>query len=191
MQPLKLMVVLASTRPARAGEPIANWVLEAARRRDEMDVAFVDLKELALPLLDEPEHPRLRRYVHDHTKQWSEKVEAADAFIFVMPEYNHGYTAPLKNAIDYLHHEWVGKPVGFASYGGIAAGTRAVQLLKPVLTCLGMSPLTTAVAVPMVAKHIEDGTFRPTPELEDALDLMLDELLPKYARTMRPLRAVS
>ncbi|MBV9484630.1 MAG: NAD(P)H-dependent oxidoreductase [Frankiaceae bacterium] len=191
MQQLKLMIILASTRPERAGEPIAHWVLDSARDRDDVDVTFVDLKELALPLLDEPAHPRLRRYEHEHTKQWSKLVDAAEAFIFVMPEYNHGYTAPLKNALDYLHHEWVGKPVGFASYGGVAAGTRAVQLLKPVLTCLGMTPLTTAVAVPMVGERVRDGRFESSPELDEALGMMLDELLPKYAAAMRPLRAAS
>jgi NAD(P)H-dependent FMN reductase len=188
MQPLNLMVVLASTRPTRAGEPIAKWLVEHADAREEFDVTLVDLKERALPLLDEPEHPRFGRYVHHYTKRWSRLVDSADAFVFVMPEYNHGYTAPLKNAIDYLHAEWAGKPVGFASYGGIAAGTRAVQLLKPVLTCLAMTPLTAAVAVPMVAHHIEDGRFSSTKEIDEGLNLMLDEL-DSHAVPQRRLRA--
>jgi NAD(P)H-dependent FMN reductase len=177
MQPLNLMVLVASTRPVRAGEPVAAWVMEHARQLRDVKARCVDLKELGLPLLDEPEHPRLGRYQHDHTKHWSKLVAGSDAFVFVMPEYNHGYTAPLKNAIDYLHHEWADKPVGFASYGGVAAGTRAVQLLKPVLTCLGMLPLTAQVAIPMVANHIEDGRFASTPELDDALGTMLDQLV--------------
>jgi NAD(P)H-dependent FMN reductase len=189
MQPLNLMVLLASTRPTRAGEPIAHWVMDNAGKRRDITATCVDLKELDLPLLDEPEHPRLGRYHHDHTKRWSKLVDHSDAFLFVMPEYNHGYTAPLKNAIDYLHREWADKPVGFASYGGVAAGTRAVQLLKPVLTCLGMLPLTAQVAVPMVASHIEDGRFNSTPELDDALAAMLDQLVAHSGVT--PLRQAS
>jgi NAD(P)H-dependent FMN reductase len=192
MQPLKLMIVVASTRPTRAGEPIARWLVQRAASRRELDVTLVDLKALDLPLMDEPEHPRFGRYVHGHTKRWSALVDASDAFVFVMPEYNHGYTAPLKNAIDYLHREWADKPVGFASYGGVAAGTRAVQLLKPVLTCLAMMPLTAAVAIPMVASHVEDGQFRSTKELDEAAELMLDQL-ERHARAIprRELRPAS
>jgi NAD(P)H-dependent FMN reductase len=189
MQPLNLMVVVASTRPKRAGAPIATWVMDYLATRDDITATCVDLKDLDLPLLDEPEHPRLGRYIHDHTKRWSKLVDAAEAFIFVMPEYNHGYTAPLKNAIDYLHHEWADKPVGFASYGGVAAGTRAVQLLKPVLTCLGILPLTAQVAVPMVASHIEDEAFHPTKELDEALAVMSDQLVAHSGAL--PLRRVS
>ena len=163
--------------------------MEHANARRDIAATCVDLKELDLPLLDEPEHPRFGRYRHDHTKRWSKLVDSADAFVFVMPEYNHGYTAPLKNAIDYLHREWADKPVGFASYGGVAAGTRAVQLLKPVLTCLGMLPLTAQVAVPMVASHIKDGRFDATKELDEALQAMFDALVDHAGAA--PLRQVS
>jgi NAD(P)H-dependent FMN reductase len=189
MQPLKLMVLVASTRPQRAGEPVSQWVMEHANARRDIEATCIDLKDLDLPLLDEPEHPRFGRYHHDHTKRWSKLVDAADAFIYVMPEYNHGYTAPLKNAIDYLHREWADKPVGFASYGGVAAGTRAVQLIKPVLTCLGMLPLTAQVAIPMVANHIDDGRFASTKELDEAVEVMLDQLVAHAGAP--PLRKVS
>ena len=89
---------------------------------DGFQPELVDLAEVALPFMDEPNHPRLRTYIHQHTKDWSAKIEAGDAFVFVMPEYNHGMTAPLKNALDYLQHEWQYKPLGFVSYGGVAAG---------------------------------------------------------------------
>jgi NAD(P)H-dependent FMN reductase len=113
----------------------------------ELDVA--GLAEIELPFMDEPNHPRLRQYTHEHTKDWSRRVAAADAFVFVMPEYNHGFNAPLKNAIDYLVHEWSYKPVGLVSYGGIAGGTRAVQLLKPVLVGLKLVALPEAVYIPL------------------------------------------
>ena len=137
----RLTIIIGSTRPGRAGLPIATWFADRARSHGGFDVAVVDLAELDLPLLDEPEHPRLRRYVHEHTKAWSACVDAADAVVMVTPEYNHGYPAALKNAIDYLHEEWQDKPVAFVSYGGISAGTRAVQQLKQVVTTLKMLPV--------------------------------------------------
>jgi len=97
----RLTIVIASTRPGRAGRPIAEWFADRARTHGAFDVHVADLAEIALPLLDEPHHPRLRRYEHQHTKDWSATVEASDAFVFVTAEYNHGYPAALKNAVDY------------------------------------------------------------------------------------------
>ena len=151
----KLHVILASTRPGRAGEPIADWFVERALAHGAFDVELVDLAEVALPFMDEPNHPRLRRYTQEHTKAWSARVDSADAFVFVTPEYNYGLTAPLKNAIDYLHFEWQHKPVGFVSYGGVAAGTRAVQMLKQVVTTLKMVPIFEAVSIPFHTQFID------------------------------------
>jgi NAD(P)H-dependent FMN reductase len=149
--------------PRLTGLPIGRWIHELAARHDTFRAELVDLAEIGLPLLDEPKHPRLGQYTQPHTKAWSAKVDAADAFVFVMPEFNHGFNAPLKNAIDFLHREWSRKPVGFVSYGGVAAGTRAVQMLKPVLTVLRMVPVTAAVPIPFVRQIVrEDGTVEAT-----------------------------
>jgi NAD(P)H-dependent FMN reductase len=171
-----LQVVIASTRPGRAGEPIGRWVADWCRRDERFSVAVTDLAELALPLMDEPNLPRMRQYVREHTRSWSRTVDAADCFVFVMPEYNHGFCAALKNAIDYLHQEWANKPVGFVSYGGQSGGMRAVQMLKPVLTCLRMLPLTDQVAVANYAQYMHDGRFEPGADAEHACRTMLDEL---------------
>src|ERR1700679_4011380 len=152
----RLQIIIASTRPGRVGLPVGLWFEGRARAHQAFDVEVADLAELALPFMDEPNHPRLREYTHQHTKDWSAQVAAADAFVFVMPEYNYGFTAPLKNAIDYLHVEWQYKPVGFVSYGGLSAGTRAVQMLKQVVTTLKMTPVFEAVSIPFVAKFIDD-----------------------------------
>jgi NAD(P)H-dependent FMN reductase len=174
----KLHVILASTRPGRAGEPIADWFVERAVAHGAFDVELVDLAEVALPFMDEPNHPRLRRYTHEHTKAWSARVDRADAFVFVTPEYNYGLTAPLKNAIDYLHYEWQHKPVGFVSYGGVAAGTRAVQMLKQVVTALKMVPLFEAVSIPFHTQFIdEEGVLAANETMVKAADAMLDELV--------------
>ena len=94
-----------------------------------------------------------------------------------MPEYNNGFTAPLKNAIDYLHDEWFYKPVGLVSYGGVAAGTRAAQMIKPVLAVLRMVPVGTAVAIPFVGRLInDDGQLDANEAMEQAAAAMLVEL---------------
>lgn len=171
-----LQVVVASTRPGRVGLPVARWVMNRATSHDGFCVEMVDLAAVALPILDEPNHPRLRQYVHQHTKDWSATVDRADAFVFVVPEYNYGYNAALKNALDFLHHEWQYKPVGFVSYGGVAAGTRAVQQLKPVVGALKMLALNESVNIPFVTQFLaEDGTIAANDIMEEALTTMLDE----------------
>jgi NAD(P)H-dependent FMN reductase len=184
-----LLIVIASTRPGRVGLPVARWFEQRARARDDLAVSVADLAEWNLPFLDEPNHPKLGRYTKGHTRRWSAEVDAADAFVFVMPEYNHGFNAPLKNAIDYLFAEWRHKPAGFVSYGGVAGGMRAVQQLKPVLVSLDMLPVNDAVVIPFVKNHLgEDGEFVPNEVLEQSAELLLSELAPA-AEAMRALRA--
>jgi NAD(P)H-dependent FMN reductase len=181
-----LQIIIASTRPGRAGERFGLWFADEARRHGGFDVEVVDLAEVKLPFFDEPKHPRLGDYVHQHTRDWSERVSRADAFVFVTPEYNHGYNAVLKNAIDFLHHEWRDKPVGFVSYGGVAAGTRAVQQLKPVVVAVKMVPVFEAVNIPFQQQfHTEDGGVAANEIMVDSAAAMLDELL-RVARLLRP-----
>jgi len=184
----RLSIIIGSTRPGRAGLPIADWFADRARGHGGFEIDVVDLAELNLPMLDEPNHPRLRQYTHQHTKDWSARIAGSDAFVIVTPEYNHGYSAALKNAIDYLHHEWHYKPVGFVSYGGVAAGTRAMQQLKQVVTALRMLPLTDAVNIPFHTQFLDDdGRVQANEVMEQAADVMLDELV-RVAETLRPLR---
>ena len=184
-----LTIIVGSTRPGRAGAPIAQWFAARAKDHGGFDVNVVDLAEIGLPLLDEPNHPRLRQYTRQHTKDWSAIVDAADAFVIVTPEYNYGYPASVKNAIDYLHQEWQHKPVGFVSYGGVAAGTRAVQQLKQVVTTLRMLPVFDSVNIPFYHQFLDsDGVFQPNAVLEQAADAMLDELVRTEA-ALRPLRS--
>jgi NAD(P)H-dependent FMN reductase len=185
-----LTIIVGSTRPGRAGLPIAEWFAGRAKEHGGFDVTVVDLAELGLPLLDEPNHPRLRQYTHEHTKEWSAIVDAADAFVIVTPEYNAGYPAGLKNALDYLHQEWRHKPVGFVSYGGVSAGTRAVQQLKQVVTQLRMLPVVESVSIPSHTQFLSDGTLKPNAMMEQAADAMLDEL-ERTETALRPLRASS
>jgi NAD(P)H-dependent FMN reductase len=183
----KLLIVIASTRPGRVGLPVTTWFVERVTEYGAFEFEVVDLAELALPLLDEPAHPRLRQYTKDHTHAWSAIVDAADAFVFVTSEYNYGYPAALKNAIDYLHHEWRYKPVGFVSYGGVGAGTRAVQQLKQVVTALRMMPSGASVNIPFVAQFLQDGVIEGNDVMHEAAADMLSELMSLQAalRTLR------
>jgi NAD(P)H-dependent FMN reductase len=185
----RLHIIVASTRPGRVGLPVAEWFRDRAVKHGGFEVELVDLAEWNLPFMDEPHHPRLRRYTHQHTKNWSASVERADAFAFVMPEYNYGFTAPLKNAIDYLHGEWYHKPVGLVSYGGVAAGARAAQMIKQVVTTLKMVPLVEAVTIPFVAQFLDDdGKIRANEVMDAASTAMLDELV-RWTGALAALRA--
>ena len=176
-KPVKVGIIIASTRPGRVGLSVGQWVSERAAEHAGFEVKVLDLAEINLPFMDEPNHPRLRQYIHQHTKDWSAAIDDLDAFVFVHPEYNYGMTAPLKNALDYLNQEWQYKPVGLVSYGGLSGGTRAAQMIKQVVTTLKMMPLTEAVAIPFVNQYLDDEQrFQPTESMENSLEMMFKEL---------------
>ena len=180
-----LQVITASTRPGRIGVSFAEWFTRSAREHGGFDVEPLDLAEIALPFMDEPKHPKLRDYQHQHTKDWSATVDRADAFVFVTPEYNYGYNAVLKNALDFLSQEWADKAVSFVSYGGIGAGTRAVQQLKQVVTTLRMVPIFESVNISFAASKLdEDGRVIEDPLMDLAAVQTLDELL-RVTRLLR------
>jgi NAD(P)H-dependent FMN reductase len=184
-----LQVIIGSTRPGRVGSAVADWIIDRARAHGDFEVEVADLAVLNLPIFDEPNHPRLRRYVNQHTKDWSEIVGRSDAFVFVIPEYNYGFNAATKNAIDYLHQEWQNKAAGIVSYGGVAAGTRAAQMLKQVMSALKIVPVTDSVNIPFVGEKLdEDGRLKPNEIMEGAATAMLDELA-RWTQALRPLRA--
>ncbi len=184
-----LQVVAASTRPGRRGIAVARWVQRLAEAHGAFDVELVDLAEVGLPVFDEPHHPRLRDYTHQHTRDWSATVDRADAFVFVTPEYNHSFPAALKNALDYLATEWAGKAAGLVTYGGVSAGLRASAALKPVLGALRVHTVPEAVSVPFFAQFLDaDGEFAPGAEIEGAGKAMLDELA-RVTPALRSLRA--
>ncbi len=185
----KLVVLIASTRPGRVGLPVGQWVSQRAVEFAGFDVSLVDLAELDLPFLDEPKHPAQGDYAHDHTKAWSAIVDAADAFIFVFPEYNNGITAPLKNAIDIVSQEWGYKPVGLVSYGGQSGGLRAAQMVKQVVTTLKMVPVTEAVAITFVGQSLDErGAFAPEDRVANATSTMF-HALQRWATALQPMRS--
>lgn len=186
---LHMEIVIVSTRPGRAGLSVANWFVSQAERHGKFSIEVIDLANVALPLFDEPRHPRFRQYEHEHTKAWSRTIERGDAYVFVTPEYNYGSPPSLVNALDYLVHEWAYKPCAFVSYGGVSGGLRSVQMTKQIVTALKMMPMFEAVTLPFFAQQIDKETkvFSPPKVQEDAAVAMLDELL-KWATAMKTMR---
>jgi len=185
--PLKLNVITVSTRPGRLGPKVAEWVAAAAREHSAFEVVPVDLADFDLPVFDEAKHPRLGDYAHAHTRRWAESVAAADAFLFVTPEYNYFPPPSFVNAVTYLSREWAYKPAALASYGGVSAGLRAAQMEKLLLSSLRVMTIPEAIAIPMFAQFLKDGEFVPNEPLVDGAKLMLSELH-RWATALKPMR---
>jgi NAD(P)H-dependent FMN reductase len=141
-----IQIIVGSTRPNRVGLNVGKWLLSQLQQIPGSTYELIDLKEVGLPFLDEPEPAGGGNYTQDHTKQWSKTIQKADGYIWVTPEYNHISSASLINAIHFLYNEWSYKPVAFVGYGGMG-GTRAIESLVPVATELRMVPLRDRVHV--------------------------------------------
>jgi len=184
---VKLTVVLASVRDGRAGEAIAQWFVTRAKEHGKFDIEIADLKELNLPIMNEPQHPRLKKYVHESSKRWSGIVGGSDAFVFVTPEYNYTMPPALVNALDTLYHEWTYKPVAFVSYGGVSGGIRSVQTAKLMVTGFKMMPMVEAVNIPFYSQLMQDGVFKSNETHDKAVAPMLDELA-RWSEALKSLR---
>jgi NAD(P)H-dependent FMN reductase len=186
--PLKLNVITVSTRPGRVGPKVAKWFHELAVAHGAFEVEAVDLDSFALPVFDEPKHPRFKDYQHDHTKAWSASVAAADAFVFVTPEYNYTPPPSFVNAVDYLFLEWGYKVAGIVSYGGPLGGARAAQMEKLMLTSVKVMTVPEGVSIPLPTHMDKGGNFAPSEPIEKSAKAMLDEMV-KWAGALKPLRA--
>lgn len=173
---IKIAIILGSTRPNRAGEAVAHWVADNAQKRSDAQFELIDLKDFNLPLLDEPVPPSMGQYSKPHTKAWAEKIAPFDAFVFVTPEYNHGTSGALKNAIDYLYREWNNKAAGFVSYGS-AGGVRAVESLRLVMGELQIADVRAQVMLSLYTDFENFSTFKPASHHEKTLNTMLDQLI--------------
>ncbi len=182
-----LKIIIASTREGRKGHLIGKWIEDIARQHSDFDVEVLDLKEINLPFMDEPYLPYMQQYQHQHTIQWSKKIDEADAFIIVTPEYNFSFPASIKNALDFLYKEWEYKPVAFVSYGGISGGLRAVQALKLVVLTYKLVPILEGISIPSFTKLIQNENFIPNAPLLKNADMMLSELL-KWTIALKPMR---
>ncbi len=185
---LKLAVIIGSTRPGRKGPAVAEWVAQAARAQGGFEVDLLDLAEFDLPLLDEAAHPVMAKYEHAHTKRWSAAIAAADAFVFVTPEYDYFAPAALVNAVQCLHREWRYKAAAVVSYGGVSGGLRSAQVLRGLLGNIGMMAIPQGVPLPFFANHIgEDGVFIANAKMDEGAGLMFTELA-KWSGALKSLR---
>jgi NAD(P)H-dependent FMN reductase len=183
----RLHTVIASTRPGRVGPVIATWFNEFAASHGKFDAKLIDLADFKLPVYNEPHHPMRRQYEHDHTKAWSASVNEADAFVFVLPEYNYSPPPAFVNAIDYLFWEWQYKPVGFVSYGGVSGGLRSAQQARLMTSTVKMMPVPEGVALPNVFQQIKDGKFEASELNIQGAASTLNEMH-KWAEALKPLR---
>ena len=173
---IKIAIVIGSTRPGRKAEVVARWVYGIATKRSDAEFELVDIKDFDLPLLDEPMPPAMGQYSKPHTKTWAAKVASFDAYVFVTPEYNHGTSGALKNAIDYLFREWNNKAAGFVGYGS-AGGTRAVEQLRLVMGELLVADVRAQVALSLFTDFENFSTFKPAPMHEKSVNVMLDQVV--------------
>lgn len=170
-QPLRVALIVGSTRHGRFGSVVANWFATQADRRVDLTLDVVDLIEVDLPSA----YPSQKSETVD---AYVERIRLADAFVVVTPEYNHGYPAALKQAIDIPHDEWKAKPVGFVSYGGMAGGLRAVEQLRQVFAELHVVTMRDTVSF-----HNAHGAFDASGQPREpegpalAAATMLDQLV--------------
>ncbi len=145
----RILVILGSTRQGRAGAAVSRWLMDQLQRRDQVDFELVDLRDVPLPFFNHPLPPASGQFAPE-VKSWAETVGAADGYVIVTPEYNHGYPAVLKNALDHVYREWNRKPVAFVSYGAAGGGYRAAEQLRSVAVELQMVPIREQLAIPFV-----------------------------------------
>ncbi len=182
----KIALIVGSTRPNRKALDVANWALEIARKRGDATYEIVDIADFDLPVLDEPVPPSMQKYAHGHTKRWSEVIASYDGYVFITPEYNHSISGALKNAIDFVYHEWTNKAAGFISYG-TTGGVRAVEHLRGIVAELQIADVRGHVSLSLYTDFENFTTFRPGPGHEPQLGVMLGQLV-TWSKALKTVR---
>lgn len=183
-----VLVVMGSIRAGRRCPQIASWVIGLAEASSNLKYELVDLADWPLPMNDEPGIPAQGSYTQPHTLAWSRKIAAADAFVFVTPQYNWGYPAPLKNAIDHLYGEWKGKPLVIVTYGG-HGGNKCAAQLRQVAEGIKMRPVPTMPGITLTRETIEGGSLNPAKDFKaeeaDLIRQAIRELSAELERTAK------
>ena len=182
----RIGIILGSTRPNRNGEQVARWVLSIAAQRTDAEFELVDLRDYPLPHLDEPLPPSMGQYQNEHTRQWADKIASFDGFVIVTPEYNHGTSGVLKNAIDFVYAEWNNKAVGFVSYGAMGGG-HAAEHLRLVAGELQMADVREQVAISLMTEFENFSVFKPGDFSLAKLGALLDQVV-AWSTALAPLR---
>jgi NAD(P)H-dependent FMN reductase len=183
---LRIAIIIGSTRPGRKGASVGKWAYDIARKRNDAEFELVDIADFNLPLLDEPLSAMFGQYSHDHTRTWSAKIASFDGYVFVTPEYNHGTSGALKNAIDFLYKEWNNKAAGFIAYGG-TMGARAVESLRLVMAELQVATVRAQVGLSLVTDFENFTVFKPAETHEKNVNSMLDQVI-AWSGALKPVR---
>lgn len=183
---LRIAIIIGCTRPARIGAAVGAWAYDIARKRHDAEFQLLDLATINLPLLDEPKPAMSGQYTHDHTRTWSATVASFDGYVFVTPEYNHGTSAALKNAIDFLYQEWINKAAGFIGYG-YTMGARAVERLRLVMASLQVATVRPQVGLSLFTDFENSTVFTPAATQEKNLSGLLDHVI-SWSGALKTLR---
>jgi NAD(P)H-dependent FMN reductase len=190
---LRIAIIIGSTRPGTIGKDVGQWAYGIAAKRNDAVIELLDISSFNLPLLDEPEpamnldagQPVASQYTQDHTRAWSDAISSFDGYVFVTPEYNHGINGALKNAIDFLYHEWRDKAAGFIGYG-YTNGARAIESLRLVMAAVQVATVRPAVGLSLFTE-LQDGVFTPSGAQERFVTILLDHVI-TWSGALRPLR---
>lgn len=178
---LNIKVILGSTREGRQGEKVAKWVINQLKDYPEIKSELLDLKQISLPFLDEEANPEYgESCLKDNRKikLWMNKIHQADAYIILTPEYNHGYPAVLKNALDHAYTEWNKKPVSFIGYStSQMAASRAIEQLRQVVIELQLAPIRDTVYISKVKDAFDEKGNLLNLNLNNNLEKMLEQLM--------------
>jgi len=191
--PLKIGIILGSTRENRFSEKPGRWLFSEIQKQPDIEARLLDLRDYSLPFLNTPTAPSDLKGVYSDpaVTRWSKEIASLDGFVIIAPEYNHGYPAILKNAIDWLFDEWARKPVAFFAYGDVG-GARSVEQLRQVVIELKMVPIPRAIHLPYDLKV----TLRKAPEpldpalfapVQESTDRFIKELM-EYAQALKAMR---
>jgi NAD(P)H-dependent FMN reductase len=191
---LRIAIIVGSTRPGRIGAAVGAWAYDIARARDDAHYELLDVADFNLPVLDEgppamslEKSPALAdQYRRDHTRRWSSAIASFDGYVFVTPEYNHGIGGALKNAIDFLYHEWSDKAAGFVGYG-YTMGARAIESLRLVMAALQVATVRPQVGLSLFTDFQDFTQFTPAELHQRSLGTMLDHLI-AWSGAMRSVR---
>lgn len=177
--PLNIALIIGTTRPNRFSERPAKWIGDLASKKSGVELEVLDLRDYPMPFFNEPNSPSMsqpEKYTDESAKAWAAKIKQKDGFIVVTGEYNHGIPAVLKNALDYVYHEWNNKAVGFVSYGGVG-GARCIEHLRGVAVELQMVPIRADIHIffPMYMEALKDP--KAFDSLNETADKFLDQLI--------------
>lgn len=178
MSKLKIQIILGSTREGRHGKKVADWIKDLAEKRTDFEAEFIDLRDWGINFINDENLPGMGVYTDPLVQKWAKKIDEADGYIVITPEYNRGYPAVLKNALDVIYKEWNNKAIAFVSYGGYVGGSRAVEQLRQVSVELQMAPIREGIHIPFIWEAFDDkGKLKNNEFYEKRAEAMLSQLV--------------